>query len=41
MKTVLLKGKQAEKHLIGDMIKKVVTRMLDNNVTIVNAEMVV
>ena len=34
MKTVLLKGEQAEKHLIGEVIKKVVTRMLENNFTI-------
>ena len=33
-KTVLLKGEQAEKHLVGEVIKKVVTRMLENNVTI-------
>ena len=41
MKTVLLKGEQAEKHLVCEVIKKVVTRMLENNVTIVKAEMVV
>ena len=35
MKTVRLKGEQAEKHLVGEVIKKVVTRMLDNNITIV------
>ena len=35
MRTIRLKGAQAEKHLVGEVIKKVVTRMLDNNVTIV------
>ena len=41
MRTVHLKSEQAEKHLIREVIKKVVNRMLGNNVTIVNADMVV
>ena len=41
MKTVHLKSEQAEKHLIREVIKKVVNRMLGNNVSIVNADMVV
>ena len=41
MKTVRLKSKQAENHLIREVIKKVVTRMVENSVNIVNADMVV
>ena len=41
MRTGHLKGLQAEKHLIREAIKKVVTRMLENNVPIVKADMVV
>ena len=41
MRTVHLKSEQAEKHLIREVIKKVVNRMLENNVSIVNADMVV
>ena len=40
MKTVHLKSEHAEKHLIREVIKKVVNRMLENNVSIVNADMV-
>ena len=40
MKTVHLKSEQAERHLIREVIKKVVNRMLENNVSIVSAEMV-
>ena len=40
MKTVHLKSEHAEKHLIREVIKKVVNRMLENNVSIVSAEMV-
>ena len=40
MKTVQLKSEQAERHLIREVIKKVVNRMLENNVSIVSADMV-
>ena len=38
---MILKGKQAENHIVKQAITKVVNRMLENNIPLVRAELVV